>query len=907
MSKIGKKIIPIILMATIILSLIPVTVNAVLGTPTVDPTLVKVGDEVEVDGSGVTAGSDVNIYWDSVAAWDGAKGLLGSAEADSDGTFDFEFDIPEATNGNHYVWVKDLDTGDTERSDAVVVEPDVDTSVNSGLETDDVVVDGTGFKGSSDLLIGLFDDYATAPVTFSGTEDTDETGDGDEDEFEFTTEEAPLEIGSVTVWDGVETFTDDGDGDLTGNLGGDGTVNYVTGEIEVEFNTEPLDGATIWVSYNYYENVVDTVNLLTTTGDTNSVGTFSESVKIPDVEDMDEGQYDLVSFDKDGNVFILTFTIGATVSLEYDEGEVGLLVELEAKGFDPADEVVFGDITLDGIACYIYDTPVEVENDGEFDLTLVIPQVDDEDDYVLTVTVGVITVTADFEVTELAEVEVTPDYGLQGSKVTVSGVNFPQDDDEEVTVTLGGLGEKDFDLDNDGTFEGSFTIPGVSQGVHPLLAAAGDFNIDDSTNFKAGLIVVVATPDEVKAGQMVTFTGTGFSEDEDFSAEFGDIEMTDEEEIESDGTFTYEYYVPTIDPGTYTVTFTDIDAEIDVTTEVTVTEDTMVELDPATAPNEYRIIIRGWNFKYEDGLEPDFTLYNDEDDWDITDDVFFYDDEDDDYETGDVEIDSEEGNFTAWWEVYEDDDLDLGDYTLLIEVEDDWMVEVALEIVVKTVTVMPRKPTFTIGDTIAFEIVNSFAQDESYIKIWEPNGDLYWQTDDFLEGGATDAWIKVGTVYRVPYYRQTAGGNPMILLGDAPLGTWKWTMYDDDNDEIDSGTFTVAAAPEAVLEERINELGEDIADVQDEIASVKSDVADAKKSADAAKAAADASTDAVQDIGKTASGAKDAADAAKSAADEAKTAASGIQNLVYIAIGASVIAAAAAIFGIMQISSKVAG
>jgi uncharacterized small protein (DUF1192 family) len=892
MTKIGKKIIPIILMATIILSLIPVTVNAAIGVPTLDDYDVQVGDEVEVEGSGITAGSDVNIYWDSVTSWSGGKGLLGSVEADSDGTFDFEFDIPDATNGNHYVWVKDLDTGDTERSDAVVVNTDIDTSISSGLEGDDLEVDGTGFKKDTDVLIGLFEDYATAPVTDVINEDTEESGDGDEDTFEFTTEEAPLVIGTVTVTDGVETFTDDGDGDLTGDMGGDGSVNYVTGDIEVEFDTEPLDGADLWVSYSYYENVVDTVDLLTTSGDTNSVGTFSETVSVPDEEDMEEGSYDLVIYDGDGNIFIDTFTIGATISLKEDEGEVGLIVELKGKGFDPADEIEIGDITLDGIDCYIYDTPVQVTSNGGFKLDLVIPQVDDEDDYTLTATVGIITVTADFEVTDLAKVEVTPDYGLQGSKVTVSGVNFPQDNDEEVTVSLGGLGDKTFDLENDGTFEGTYTIPGVSQGVHKLVASADDFNIDDSENFKAGLIVVVATPDEVNAGEMVTFTGTGFTEDEDFSAEFGDVEMTDEESIESDGTFTYEYYVPTIDPGTYTVMFEDLDAEIEVTTEVTVVEDTMVELDPASAPWEYKIIIRGWNFKYEDGAEPEFTLYNDEDDWDLTSDVFFYDDEDDDFTDEDVLVDDEEGNFTAWWEVYEEDDLDLGEYTLLIEVNDDWMVELPFEIVMKTVTISPRKTTFVIGDTVAYEIVNSFAQDESYIKIWNPSGDLYWQTDDFMEGGDADAWVKVGTVYRVPYYRQTAGGNPMILLGDAPLGTWKWTMYDNDDDEIDSGTFSVAEAPEAVLEEKINELGEDIADLQDEIAGVKSDVADAKASSDAAKAAADSATDAVQDIGTTASGAKDAADAAKSAADEAKTATTGIQNLVYIAIGASVIAAA---------------
>jgi len=94
----------------------------------------------------------------------------------------------------------------------------------------------------------------------------------------------------------------------------------------------------------------------------------------------------------------------------------------------------------------------------------------------------------------------------------------------------------------------------------------------------------------------------------------------------------------------------------------------------------------------------------------------------------------------------------------------------------------------------------------------------------------------------------------------------------------------------------------------------------AKTSADAAKTAADA-------VGVTANAAKTAADSAKTAADSAKAAADsakaaadaggvktseinskvdGLQTLIYGAIGASLIAAIAAIVALMQISRKIA-
>ena len=98
MLKIGKRVLTILLLVTMLLAIIPVNVNAAISVPTLDVYAGVFDDEVEVEGDGVTAGATVNIYWDSVKSWDGAKGLLGSTTAKSSGEYDFEFDIPESTN-----------------------------------------------------------------------------------------------------------------------------------------------------------------------------------------------------------------------------------------------------------------------------------------------------------------------------------------------------------------------------------------------------------------------------------------------------------------------------------------------------------------------------------------------------------------------------------------------------------------------------------------------------------------------------------------------------------------------------------------------------------------------------------------------------------------------------------------
>lgn len=53
-----------------------------------------------------------------------------------------------------------------------------------------------------------------------------------------------------TVTDGNETFVDDRNGNLVGNKGGTGTINYATGEISVTFATAP--GASVAITTDYY-------------------------------------------------------------------------------------------------------------------------------------------------------------------------------------------------------------------------------------------------------------------------------------------------------------------------------------------------------------------------------------------------------------------------------------------------------------------------------------------------------------------------------------------------------------------------------------------------------------------------------------------------------------------------------
>lgn len=75
------------------------------------------------------------------------------------------------------------------------------------------------------------------------------TGDGIIVAFSGTLAKMPAEPGSVSVTDGVETFSDDGLGRLVGSAGGSGTIYYSSGAISVTFNAAPAAAADIAASY----------------------------------------------------------------------------------------------------------------------------------------------------------------------------------------------------------------------------------------------------------------------------------------------------------------------------------------------------------------------------------------------------------------------------------------------------------------------------------------------------------------------------------------------------------------------------------------------------------------------------------------------------------------------------------
>lgn len=99
--------------------------------------------------------------------------------------------------------------------------------------------------------------------------------------------------------------------------------------------------------------------------------------------------------------------------------------------------------------------------------------------------------------------------------------------------------------------------------------------------------------------------------------------------------------------------------------------------------------------------------------------------------------------------------------------------------------VSARKPVLKIGEALVFDFKCAEPVNSSYVVVWGSRGEHVWASDPL------DEWIRVEDEWLVPYYRQTADGNPMIVGGDDPLGLWGYTWYDSGGEKIMDGCFRV--------------------------------------------------------------------------------------------------------------------
>jgi hypothetical protein len=871
--KYTKRVVSLFIIATMLMSMlsafVAVPVMAINAPVVYDETGAAIveGDDtawifkdttLNVTGSGVTAGETVNIYWDFVQA----AYLMNSTTAKNDGRYTCLIDVPAAYNGSHYVWAKDLSTGLSERcADTVNVWPSVSLDPASALAEDDFEVTGYGFMANEDVLIDVWDGAVNETLAF---------------------------------WD---ESTDD-----------DGTV--------------VLDSA------------------------------------IPDWSD---GQYNVTIEDETGNVANATLTIGPALVLDVTVGPVGTVVKAEGRGFGNSIPIAAeSNMTLhpDGETWNVtIDTKdgedITTSSTGTFTAYIIIPWAP-VGDYEVNITDGNVWASDDFEVDGESGITVTPTYGTPGTVLTVVGENFTRISGTDVDLTLESQ-VASANTDATGSFTATITVPPLDFGTRYDVIAEDERNCNGTDDVLVALIVLQLSDYSAPVGSEVTLMGSGFTENEEYNATLGDMPIIETTDIV--GAFTYfshVWYVPSVPSGTYTIYVRDIVEEIEVGIDFTVTDQAALSVSRAQVPNMYNLTLEGTGFVELEAQSTEWWIYNSTDAWDldIADNVTY----------GGVNPETDEdGAITGYYQIPEF--LELGTYTINCTTVsndpagEDWEVtqyaEVDIEIVPEEVVLSVGNPSYARGQTVTFVIKATLKKDPFYLGIKDPEG------GEVFNSTWNDAsWGTLGSWFYIPSNRQIdAGiGDVYSLPADAMAGTWTYAFWDDEKTYA-TGTFEVTELTE--IEQLQQDIGEvssslldlgtsvtdlagsvvavsgaaaeaaaaaaaasaaagDAKDAADAAAAAVADVGDtandaldaandAKTSADAAKTAADSGLAAANDAKATAQAAADAATDAKDAAEGAQTAASGLTTLVYGAIGASLIAALAAIVSLMQISRRIAG
>lgn len=138
-------------------------------------------------------------------------------------------------------------------------------AVNNVATGDGVTTNFTGGLQSPPIIIGsMFITDGVQVLQDTGTqvaEETIDTGNGGTT-YNGTLSFPPIVTGTLSITSGNETFIDNGDGTLSSNLAGTGTINYTTGVWAVTFGVAVVSGVDIIATYT-----LNTSNVGTLTGD----------------------------------------------------------------------------------------------------------------------------------------------------------------------------------------------------------------------------------------------------------------------------------------------------------------------------------------------------------------------------------------------------------------------------------------------------------------------------------------------------------------------------------------------------------------------------------------------------------------------------------------------------------------
>ena len=246
------------------------------------------------------------------------------------------------------------------------------------------------------------------------------------------------------------------------------------------------------------------------------------------------------------------FTVRGITEVDPMKGPTGTEVRIEGMGFEREEDIeVF--FYVDELEIASGDD--ETDDDGEFELTIIIPKTP-ASDYTIRIQIGKDEAKAQFTVEPESAISATS--GIIGDRVTISGTGFGAS--AGVTVTFGGKEIATGQTHNDGNLSISFNVPGVEAGTYVVEAKdedgnSGKFEFTLSNDISISPVTNQTSPGYV--GMEVTIYGTDLKPNSTITIIHTDTATVFSTISENDGSFSYAFEIPEMKSGENIISVTD--------------------------------------------------------------------------------------------------------------------------------------------------------------------------------------------------------------------------------------------------------------------------------------------------------------------------------------------------------------
>jgi len=264
--------------------------------------------------------------------------------------------------------------------------------------------------------------------------------------------------------------------------------------------------------------------------------------------------------DDDEVVAVAEFSVvGGEIEIDPEEGTVGIEVEITGADFAEDTELT---VEFEGDEIDIDSGDDTVDNDGEFELTIIVPEAT-AGDHTITVSGDEEGCAAEATFTVEPEVTVSPLEAPPGEPITLSGTGFGGRKD--VYVTIGSVDFADAaETDNDGSFSISLDTPDLNDGVYYINvedasgneAAAIEFMVEEDIDLDISPATSSAEPGHV--GLNVTISGAAFKPNAQVTITYASTPQTVATTTsDTNGNFTAVFPIPESAAGSHTITASD--------------------------------------------------------------------------------------------------------------------------------------------------------------------------------------------------------------------------------------------------------------------------------------------------------------------------------------------------------------